>query len=207
MSIFYDRFPLDSEPDPRRLSDKIRRQAGIGRTHWDFSLHSIPKSGVGYRKQIFDYTRNLHVHEPLGWSLLLWGSVGRGKTSIATAILKNARARRAGIMSIRCMRMINQLVGKQTAKAPDGVDLDIAAHEVQYLLLDDLIIPEHRWKIDFLEDVIVHRYDARLPTIITTNKSPDDICTELPFLASRLEERYRVVHIDGPDQRERNRAK
>lgn len=198
---------MDPKPNTRRLTDKIRRAAGIGRTHWDFSLHDIPTSNVGYRKQIFDYARNMHVHEPLGWSMLLWGPVGRGKTSIATALLKNARARGAAIMSIRCMRMVNQLTGRQVAKAPDGVNLDIAVHEVQYLLLDDLIIPEYKWKIDVLEDVIVHRYDARLPTLITTNKSPDELSSELPFLASRLEERFRVVHVDGPDQRELNRAK
>lgn len=207
MSIYYDRFPLDESPDSSRLNEQIRRQAGIGKTHWEFSLHDIPLSGVGYRKQIFDFTRNLHVHEPLGWSLLLWGPVGRGKTSIATAILKNARARRGAIMSIRCMRMVNLLTGRQQAKAPDGVDLDTAVHEIQYLLIDDLIIPEYKWKIDVLEDVIVSRYDARLPTIITTNRSPDDLSDELPFLASRMEERYRVVHVDGPDQRELNRAK
>lgn len=207
----YIRRSLMPEPDPSILCELLRKRAGIGATHWSFTLQELHRPDCdAYRPAILNYVKKMHETEPKGWGLYLWGAPARGKTSIASNILKQAIARGGRALSIRCNAMVNSLANlKKTIIAPDDIPLEQAAKNIQYLLIDDFQLQDQTWKSDLLEEVIRSRYDERLPTILTSNLKGDEICKDhnLDWLSSILSERYLSLNIDGPDWRKINRGK
>jgi hypothetical protein len=77
---------------------------------------------------------------------------------------------------------------------------------IQVLALDDLgaIEDPKPWYLDSIEELVADRYDRRLPVLITTNRTIDQIAdTYGDRVASRLVEMTgrQVTEIDGPDWR------
>ena len=115
-----------------------------------------------------------------GWFVLM-GLSGRGKTHLAAAIANYHRARRGDNLFIVVADLLDYL---RSAYAPDsGVTYDQLFNKIRnvpLLVLDDYGDQSASpWAREKLYQIINHRANARLPTVITTSLSLDEIGDKL----------------------------
>jgi DNA replication protein DnaC len=126
---------------------------------------------------------------PTGWLVLL-GESGRGKTHLAGAIA-NERLEAGDTV---CFANVPDLLDELRATfAPESSvrydDLFARLREVPVLILDDLGAHQTTpWAQEKLYQILNHRYEGRLPTVITTN-------TEMSKLDQRIASRLGDLHI------------
>jgi DNA replication protein DnaC len=140
--------------------------------------------------------------EPRGW-LVLYGPFGAGKTHLAASVAHSLVERRSVIFQV-----VPDLLGSiRSAFDPQS---DVSAHRllemvknVNVLILDDLGEEnETPWVREQLYVIFNHRYTYRMPTVVTTNKSPDKIDDRI---WSRMFDRQLsvTVKVDAGDYRGR----
>jgi DNA replication protein DnaC len=123
------------------------------------------------------------AQQPSGWLVLL-GESGRGKTHLAAAIA-NERLEAGDTV---CFANVPDLLDELRATfAPDSTvrydDLFARLREVPVLILDDLGAHQTTpWAQEKLYQILNHRYEGRMPTVITTN-------TEMSKLDQRIASR------------------
>ena len=143
------------------------------------------------------YARNPEGH----WQVFM-GPTGVGKTHLAVAII-NERLR--GGNPTFFARVADLLDHLRAAYAPDSrVSYDERFEQLKsapLLVLDDLGSQNTTpWAEEKLYQLLVHRHDARLPTVITTDNK-----VELkPAIASRINDvRFvNVIEIEAPEYRD-----
>ena len=197
MSKWYARFPLTPEPEPKILTEEVRRKARIGRTHWEARIQQVPDR-LPYKAAIKRYIRHMHDwYEPAGCGLVLYGKVGHGKTALGSIVLRNALARGGYALSIRATEMVDHLYTNPNFRFDPGwPPLIEMLHGVTFLLLDDLVEEDKDWRLRYVENVLRARYDERLPTIITTNVDKDSMFA-INWLKSLFFERYHGIEVSG----------
>ena len=140
--------------------------------------------------------------KPEGW-LLLYGPTGIGKTHLAVAVTRRLLATGHRPHFVRAQQLIRQLGGSFARDSSLNFDrLFSAACDAPVLILDDLGAEADRdWIRATIQDLITHRHDARLPTVITTT-------VQLPLesgpIATRICDRTlsTIVRITAPNYRQ-----
>lgn len=146
-----------------------------------------------------------------GQGLVCWGAPGNGKTHVAIGIGKVACA--LGY-SVRFVVVADWLEGMRSAfdeqakpvkhdwgrKPPDPT-------EAEFLILDDLgLESETAWVREKVYQIVNRRWLEQLPTIVTTNRDPDDLARRYgDGVLSRLWSSSLVLHFEGRDFRMKNR--
>ncbi|MBI2873400.1 MAG: ATP-binding protein [Chloroflexi bacterium] len=139
--------------------------------------------------------------DPDGWLVLL-GETGRGKTHLAVAIANERLQVGQPVYFANVPELLDHL--RSTFSPESRVTYDSRFEEVKripLLVLDDLGAETTTpWAREKLYQIIVHRHNARLPTIITTRKLPDDPADPI---ASRMNDPkvVAIVAIRAPDYR------
>lgn len=128
-----------------------------------------------------------YAEQPTGW-LVLHGGYGSGKTHLAAAIGNEQQSRGVNVIFATIPELLDQL--KETFKPDSTVTFDYRFQMVKnapLLILDDLggEVPT-RWVKEKLFQIIDHRYVKRLPTVITTTLTIDEIDARI---RSRLQDR------------------
>jgi len=142
-----------------------------------------------------------YAQETEGW-LLLTGTYGCGKTHLAAAI---ANARLDIGQPVLLMVVPDLLDHLRTTFNPESeVSYDELFEQLRaapLLILDDLGAQSSTpWAQEKLFQLLNHRYNAQLPTVITTNQRLEDLEPRLRsrLLDSRLVDHF---HISAPDFR------
>ena len=142
-----------------------------------------------------------YAKDPDGW-LLLTGAYGCGKTHLAVAIV-NERLKGGQSMSFAFVPAL--LDHLRAAFGPESrITYDERFEQVKtapLLILDDLGSESTTaWAEEKLYQIIVHRHNARLPTVIT---AVEDVEFK-PAIASRINDIKIVeqIEIDAPDYRD-----
>ena len=140
-----------------------------------------------------------------GW-LTLEGPTGVGKTHLAVAIASECARRGRRVFFAFVPELLDHLRSSYSPTTPisyDEIFDDVKGAEV--LVLDDLG-QEHSvpWANEKLYQIIVHRHNARLPTVITTMLSFDG---DLGPIRSRANDKAtgQVVAMRAPDYRSKSR--
>lgn len=112
--------------------------------------------------------------EPGKNGLFICGDPGTGKTHLAAAIANQLLHKGRAVV---CMTMIDLLKRIRRTFSPGGGEesavLDIYK-TVQLLIIDDMgKEPPTEWAVSTIYDIINGRYEAYLPTIVTTNYGTD----------------------------------
>ena len=139
--------------------------------------------------------------DPDGW-LTLFGRTGTGKTHLAVAIAEMQLAQGRPVFFAFVPELMDYL--RYTFQPSSGVAYDRVFDEVRntpLLILDDLG-SEYRsdWAEEKLYQIIVHRHNLRMPTVITTSLE----VTETPGpIFSRIQDPStgRLIPMDAPDYR------
>ena len=148
------------------------------------------------------YDRALaYAQKPDGW-LVLKGGYGCGKTHLAAAIANQRLAMGHPVLFVSTPDLLDHL--RATYSPSSDTTYDDRFEQVRnapMLILDDLGTQSNtEWAQEKLYQIFNHRYNTRLPTIVTTNQ-------ELESIEIRIRSRMvdpglvQVVHVAAPDFR------
>ncbi|MEK7278518.1 MAG: ATP-binding protein [Chloroflexota bacterium] len=151
-------------------------------------------------QSIFNQVRN-YAEAPRGW-MLLYGGYGCGKTHLAAAIANVRLAAGQPVMFVNAPDLLDHL--RATFSPGSDItydDLFERVRNIPMLVIDDLGAENpSSWAQEKLYQILNHRYNASLPTVITTN-------FELERFDQRIRSRImdidlvRKIIIDAPDFR------
>lgn len=150
------------------------------------------------------YVDNFQSFKKDGRGILLWGTVGTGKTYYAAAVANALIDNGYSVLMTNFARLSNQIQG--TWEKNDVID-DLSRYSL--LILDDLGAER---KSEYMQEIVFNIIDSRyrtgLPFFITTNltieeiKKPVDIsCTRI---YDRILERCFPIEINGESRRRKN---
>jgi DNA replication protein DnaC len=152
-----------------------------------------------------------YARQPQGW-LLFRGGYGCGKTHLVAAIANYRLDRRQPALFVVVPDLLDHLRGAYSPTSTVSYDQrfeEIRSHPL--LILDDLGTESNTsWADEKLFQIFNYRYNARLPTVITTNYELEEIeirirsrltSTDLVRMVSILAPDYRASGID-PSQSE-----
>ena len=165
------------------------------------------------RKDQDELSRALHGARtfatfPEGW-LLFTGSRGSGKTHLAVAIAGERRRQGQQVFFAFVPTLLDHLRMTYSPDSPVAFDeLFEQVLNVPLLVLDDLGAENSTpWAEEKLYQIVVHRHEAKLATVITTASSMEELEDSKPRIASRLVDSMVVewVAIDAPNFRDQRR--
>ena len=142
------------------------------------------------------------AESPQGW-LVLCGPHGVGKTHLAVAITGELSGR-VDVYFARVQQLMHRLQSSFQSAGDSQETFDTlfrTAADAEVLILDDLGAEnDSEWTRATLHELLSHRYEARLPTVVTTFI---DMTQQSGAIASRLCDRSisRVIHMSAPDYR------
>lgn len=145
-----------------------------------------------------------------GFWLYLWGNIGSGKTTTASIVsCELAERYMTAFTMINWAAAITLIKDSFDKKGPHkGRELLQRMLTVPLLVLDD--IHQEKWS-DWVREqffvVINSRYEAMLPTIITSQCPLEDVGSRYgEQIASRLMETCKVIEFTGDDRRQKQRS-
>ena len=153
------------------------------------------------------YASRAFSQEPDGW-LVLVGGPGCGKTHLAVAVANEQLTRGGDVFFAFVPDLLDHL--RYTFSPDSRVTYDELFDRIKQaplLIMDDLGAESSTsWADEKLYQIIVHRHNARLPTIITMRALPSGPGDPI---ASRLNDARLVteVPITAPDYRQTGRAR
>jgi DNA replication protein DnaC len=150
------------------------------------------------------YARALeYARRPQGW-LVMFGPYGVGKTHLAAAIANEILGRGGNVLFAIVPDLLDHL--RSTFGPSSEVEYDRrfeTVRDVGVLILDDLGTENTTpWASEKLFQIINHRYNYRLPTVITSNRDPAKID---PRIYSRLADTAlsgKMLMINAADYRQ-----
>ncbi len=187
--------------------DSLRNASGLAHLA-QMTFAGFRPDGIGLppdkRKNLRDaYEAARHFsNEPRGW-LLLKGGFGCGKTHLAAAIANDRLTRDEPVLFVVVPDLLDHL--RATFAPTSRVTYDDRFESIRatpFLILDDLgAQTTTAWAQEKLFQLFNYRYNAQLPTVITTNRELEEIDARV---RSRLADTTfcKIVTILAPDFRQ-----
>lgn len=194
------------EEEQRRLTEANNRRQGV------YDRAGVPRA---YRDAEYD-KRAEKVHDMVadGYSIVVTGSIGCGKTSVVSAAVMKLIDDGMDVRFLKDRELLGMLRDVYNGTASEtSIMASLRSHDV--LVIDDLgKEPPTDWVQSKLFAVIDSRYDDMKPVIVTTHYPPDELAKRLSgkgdsgtarSIVSRLMDRNRSVRIElsGGDRRVR----
>lgn len=184
-------------------------EAGIPRTFWDVCGADIRYNRATFDGVILRYCAKMKVALKRGYSLLLTGDNGAGKTIFISYVLTQAlrRGRTAYYTTL----------AQLDADIKRGFRDSAADKRLQYLIEADIIAIDEvgkeyfrsdSWLMAQLEQLLKRRYDDGDPVLLATNLSYEAVVSMYgPSIESMLEGKYTTVALDAGDYRKAGAAR
>ena len=154
---------------------------GIPKRYYDMDFDwlrehgSFPKENAEAYAVVKEYSNNLKVNLDTGKGLILRGPAGTGKTSIAVSILKEVMRLGKGCLMISMPSLLDTMLTLQNGDRVAFVNYEQKLRNIPLLLLDDFGAEYSKsdWVHTKVESIIIGRYHAEKPVILTTNYNND----------------------------------
>jgi DNA replication protein DnaC len=167
---------------------------------FDTNVRGIPSHKQSSLRWAYEEA-NAFAQHPDGW-LLIKGGYGCGKTHLAAAIANACVERGQPVLFKTVPDLLDHLRATYGPSSPTHFDETFErVRTAPVLILDDLGTESSTaWAQEKLFQIFNHRYNLRLPTVITTNHELEEISLRL---RSRLADPdvTRIVAITAPDYR------
>lgn len=141
--------------------------------------HSLPPDKQANLRWAYEEAR-VFAENPTGW-LVLKGGYGCGKTHLAAAIANRCVERGQPVLFITVPDLLDHL--RATYAPTSSIAYGTRFEEVRtvpVLILDDLGTESSTpWALEKLFQILNYRYNAHLPTVITTNHELEEISLRL----------------------------
>lgn len=195
----------EEERQQRELYDRIRRyrQAGFPESemsNWTFANDDGGNAQLSQAMQ--NYVQHFPQFRKQGKGLLLFGGVGTGKTFLAACAANALIDKGIPALVTNFARIANTVQGLYEGRQQYYDSLN----RFPLLVLDDLSAER---KTEYMQEIVFNvidaRYRAKLPLIVTTNLSreelmnPEDITAQRIY--SRLFEMCTPIEVAGKDRR------
>ena len=168
---------------------------------WDVKIGQIQDAGI-QRSFVERYLTKEQVLDT-NMGVLLWGDHGRGKTAIASLILRFASGH--GIFGhwIDHDTLINTLWYDKKAQFTPEQTLVDRIETCPILVIDefDLVIKKDRMSDTTLEKLIRRRSFDQKKTVITTNLDTSIFSRDMKGLWSLCHEEMHIINVQGEDLR------
>ena len=194
----------EEERKQREFADKVKvlRQSGFPdkeMLNWTFANDDMENEQI--TKAMKRYVDNFPELKKQGKGLLLYGSVGRGKTYAACEVANALIDKGYSALVTNFSRILNTL--QSTFEKQEYID---SLNDFSLLVIDDLGIERStEYAKEQVYNVIDSRYRAGLPMIITTNLSIEDIKNPADIengrIYDRIIERCFPVEFKGSNRR------
>jgi DNA replication protein DnaC len=188
------RNPTDDTGHPELSTLALHSRQTFG----NFSMRQhekLPKEDLRDLKKAFEAARDF-AERPKGW-LLLTGPYGCGKTHLAAAIGNYQASLGFPPLMVSVPDLLDHL--RATFSPNSNISLDRRFEEVKQshiLILDDLGTQSATpWAREKLYQLFNYRYNAELPTVITTSSTPEELD---PRLYSRMQDHRICTNIVIP---------
>ncbi len=195
----------EAELEALRLANlvKISQLGALSNYTFDSFLpegHGLTRNMQRNLRLAYDLTLH-YAQKPDGW-LVLKGGYGCGKTHLAAAVANYQLAMGQPVLFVNTPDLLDHLRAAYSPHSPTTYDERFEqVRNARLLVLDDLGTQSNtEWAQEKLYQIFNFRYNARLPTVITTNE-------ELESIEIRIRSRMvdpglaRIVHILAPDFR------
>lgn len=190
-----------------KVDDALQR-VGVPERYWYSAFAGFEE--VAGAKAALDIARDCAENEDGPYGILMIGKPGSGKTHLAVSILRAIAMRNIGrdpdLLRFRSrFVVVPDLLDDLRERINDSSISDPlpALRTCPLLILDDLGREKAtEWVADRLYVLINARYNACLPTIVTTNSSLSELAERgYEAMISRLREDAKVVKLTAPDYR------
>jgi DNA replication protein DnaC len=198
-----------------RLPGRTKVAHGLGRVPSELSRMTFESFNVRGNNPSLEQRESLehallaaknYAADPDGW-LTFFGESGVGKTHLAVAIAGEQLKRGKKVFFAFIPDLLDYLrytYGPQSTITYDRVFDEVKNAEL--LVLDDLGQESSTpWAYEKLYQIIVHRHNGRLPTVITSPRNFGDLAGPI---SSRIRDSWvgQLVRMDAPDYRNKNRG-
>lgn len=179
--------------------------AGIGMAYQRLSLRDVPSERTKSVYAALQYIDQIEANLHLGRGLVLWSELkGTGKTLSATLVLKSVLEAGYDGFFTTFPDMLDMYQSTWRDKE-ERAWFDRRVRNVQFLVIDDIGKEGQQRSRDVSESmvdlVLRARNAAALPTIITTNRTPEEM-DQGYSVASLLSGTFQAVEINGADYRD-----
>jgi DNA replication protein DnaC len=201
---------LQEEEEARKqkeFAEKVKDLRRVGfpdadMLQWTFANDDMENEQI--TKAMKRYVENFPELRKQGKGLLLYGSVGRGKTYAACEVANALIDKGYSVLVTNFSRVLNTL--QSTFEKQEYID---SLNDFSLLVIDDLGIERStEYAKEQVYNVIDSRYRAGLPMIITTNLSIDKIKNPVDIENGRIYDRIieRCFPIEVKGQNRRHKA-
>ena len=168
---------------------------------WDVKIGQIQDAGI--QKKAVERYLTIEEFQSTNKGMLLWGDHGRGKTAIASLILRFAAG--YGIFGhwIDHDTLINTLwYNKKAQFTPEQTLMD-RIETCPILVIDEFdLVQKRNGMIDTaIEKLIRRRSFDQKKTIISTNLNPSVFSKDMKGLWSLCQEAMHIINVQGEDLR------
>ncbi|MCL6558045.1 MAG: ATP-binding protein [Firmicutes bacterium] len=185
------------------LYKKLER-CGIHRRFRDCTFENIEKVGVpeSVREQygqVKEYAVNLKENIAEGRGLLLKGSVGTMKTTLAVAVLQEHIARGGSGLFITMSSLLDNIFTLKARNPEEWANFEQRVRETPLLVLDDLGAEyTEGWVLTKVDAIISERYNRCRSVIVTTNLTAEQLRgVYAERVIDRLRSTLKVVNFSG----------
>ena len=168
--------------------------------NWTFENDDMANERI--TKAMRNYVDNFADLKKHGKGLLLYGSIGKGKTYAACEVANALIDKGYPVLVTNFARLTNTIQGKFEGKQ-EYID---SLNQFQLLVIDDLGAER---KSEYMQEIVYNiidsRYRAGLPFIITTNMTIEEIKTPTDIgnarIYDRIIERCFPIEVNGKNRR------
>lgn len=137
--------------------------------------------------------------------LLLWGEPGRGKTTLAAGVASELVERREAVLFRPMPDLLQEIKATYNPANPnDETELIALLKSVPWLFLDDIGAEQPTgWEGERLYQILNHRHNEHLSTVLTSNLGPEKLAIHLgDRLYGRVKRMSAFVMVGGDDLRD-----